>query len=147
MTSFPPQLLNRQSVHDVFATSKDKFPCCERTLYNYVDKCLLTARNLDMPRKVRLETRYKHKACRASDMRLSKGRTYEYFRGFMENKPDVSVREMETVIGRPGGKALLTLIFCSCNLMFAILLERATQDCVIEALNTLYATMGRRCLY
>lgn len=65
----------------------------------------------------------------------------------MENKPDVSVREMETVIGRPGGKALLTLIFRSCNLMLAILLERATQDCVIEALNTLYATMGRRCLY
>ena len=24
-----------------------------RTLYNYVDKCLLTAHNLDMPRKVR----------------------------------------------------------------------------------------------
>ena len=42
---------------------------------------------------------------------------------------------------------MLTLIFRSCNLMFAILLERATQDCVIEALNTLYATMGRRCLY
>ncbi|WP_294760753.1 IS30 family transposase [uncultured Gemmiger sp.] len=137
-----PQLLNRQSVHVVFATSKDKLPCCERTLYNYVDKCLLTARNLDMPRKVRFKTRYKHKTRGANDVEFSKGRTYEDFKAFMESNPDVSVCEMDTVIGRPGGKALLTLIFRSCNLMLAILLERDTQDCVIEALNTLYVTMG-----
>ena len=60
----------------------------------------------------------------------------------MEKNPDVQVCEMDTVIGRPGGKALLTLIFRSCNLMIAVLLERDTQDCVIEALNMLYATMG-----
>lgn len=137
-----PQLLNSQSVHVVFTTSKDKLPCCERTLYNYVDKCLLTARNLDMPRRVRFKTRHKHKARGASDAEFSMGRTYEDFKAFMESNPDVSICEMDTVIGRPGGKALLTLIFRSCNLMIAILLERDTQDCVIEALNALYETMG-----
>lgn len=137
-----PQLLNRQSVHVVFATSKDKLPCCERTLYNYVDKCLLTARNLDMPRRVRFKARYKHKARTASDAEFAKERTYKDFQAYMEKNPDVQVCEMDTVIGRPGGKALLTLIFRSCNLMIAVLLERDTQDCVIEALNMLYATMG-----
>lgn len=137
-----PRLLNSQSVHVVFATSKDKLPCCERTLYNYVDKCLLTARNLDMPRRVRFKARYKHKARTASDAEFAKGRTYKDFQAYMEKNPDVQVCEMDTVIGRPGGKALLTLIFRSCNLMIAVLLERDTQDCVIEALNMLYATMG-----
>ena len=42
----------------------------------------------------------------------------------------------------PHAIAILTLIFRSCNLMIAVLLERDTQDCVIEALNMLYATMG-----
>ena len=129
-----PRLLNSQSVHVVFATSKDKLPCCERTLYNYVDKCLLTARNLDMPRRVRFKARYKHKARTASDAEFAKGRTYKDFQAYMEKNPDVQVCEMDTVIGRPGGKALLTLIFRSCNLMIAVLLERDTQDCVIEAL-------------
>jgi len=137
-----PRLLNSQSVHVVFATSKDKLPCCERTLYNYVDKCLLTARNLDMPRRVRFKARYKHKARTASDAEFAKGRTYKDFQAYMEKNPDVQVCEMDTVIGRPSGKALLTLIFRSCNLMIAVLLERDTQDCVIEALNMLYATMG-----
>ena len=70
-----PQLLNNQSVHVVFTTSKDKLPCCERTLYNYVDKCLLTARNLDMPRRVRFKARYKHKTRTASDAEFTKDRT------------------------------------------------------------------------
>ena len=55
----------------------------------------------------------------------------------MEKNPDVPVCEMDTVIGRPGGKALLTLIFRSCNLMVG-----DTQDCVIEALDGLCAAMG-----
>lgn len=46
----------------------------------------------------------------------------------MEKNPDVPVCEMDTVIGRPGGKTLLTLIFRSCNLMVAILIEHDTQD-------------------
>lgn len=79
-----PQLLNRQSVHVVFATSKDKLPCCERTLYNYVDKCLLTARNLDMPRRVRFKARYKHKARTASDAEFAKGRTYKDFQTILD---------------------------------------------------------------
>lgn len=137
-----PQLLNNQSVHVVFTTSKDKLPCCERTLYNYVDKCLLTARNLDMPRRVRFKARYKHKTRTASDAEFTKDRTYEDFKAYMEKNPDMPVCEMDTVVGRPGGKALLTLIFRSCNLMVAILIERNTQDCVIKALDGLCAAMG-----
>lgn len=137
-----PQLLNSQSVHVVFTQNKDNLPCCERTLYNYVDKCLLTARNLDMPRRVRFKVRYKHKSRNTDDADVFKGRTYKDFNEFIEKNPDVSVCEMDTVIGRPGGKALLTLIFRSCNLMIAILLERDTQDCVIDALNELCSAMG-----
>lgn len=137
-----PQRLNSQSAHVVSTTSKDKLPCCERTLYNYVDKCLLTARNLDILCRVRFKARYKHKARTASDAEFAMGRTYKDFKAYMEKNPDVPVCKMNTVDGRPGGKALLTLILIRCNLMTAILIERNTQDCVIEALDGLCTAMG-----
>lgn len=77
-----PQRLNSQSAHVVSTTSKDKLPCCERTLYNYVDKCLLTARNLDILCRVRFKARYKHKARTASDAEFAMGRTDKDFKAY-----------------------------------------------------------------
>ena len=37
-----------------------------------------------------------------------------------------SCMEMDTVIGRPGGKVILTMILTNCNFMFGLLLENKT---------------------
>jgi transposase, IS30 family len=50
--------------------------------------------------------------------------------------------EMDTVIGRKGGKTLLTLFFRNCSLMVAILLDANTQEQVIRALDTIYESLG-----
>jgi len=37
----------------------EDIPCCQRTLYSYVDKQYLSVINLDLPRKVRYKKRKK----------------------------------------------------------------------------------------
>lgn len=137
-----PLLLNGHSIKSVFLTHKDEIPCSERTLYNYVDQCYLTARNIDMPRKVKYKVRYKHGDSRRNHEPFTAGRTYSDFNRYIHDNPDLNIVEMDTVIGTPGGKVLLTLMLRNCSLMIAILLPHKTQECVCEALNELCNAVG-----
>ena len=47
--------------------------------------------------------------------------------------------EMDSVIGRIGGKCLLTLMFKNCDFMLAFLRERNTSQSVIDVFNDLYS--------
>lgn len=49
-----PLLKQKQSIHHVITHNPDLIPCCERTLYTLLDAQKLTARNLDLARKVRM---------------------------------------------------------------------------------------------
>lgn len=94
-----PLLLNGQSISTVFFTHANDLPCCERTLYNLVNGCYLTARNIDLPRKVKFKTRYKHGNGRNHDV-FTFDRTYADFKNYLIDNPDVSICEMDTVIGK-----------------------------------------------
>jgi len=54
-----PLILKGQSIHHIFATNRDTIMCCERTIYNYVDYNLFSARNIVLPRKVKFFPRKK----------------------------------------------------------------------------------------
>jgi IS30 family transposase len=137
-----PLLLQGQSIHAIFINHKNEIPCSETTLYDYVDHCYLTARNIDMPRKVRFKQRYSHGPREKSFQEFAAKRTYMDFKKFLDDNPDANVWEMDTVIGEPGGKNLLTLLFRKSTFMMAILLDSHTQDAVIEALNDICRTIG-----
>jgi IS30 family transposase len=113
----------------------------ERTLYNYVDYGLFSAKNIDMPRKVRMSRRkvrkvYKvDKACRI-------GRTYTDFTVFMRNHPCLPFVEMDTVEGTKGGKVLLTLHFTIPQFMLAFIRDANTSQSVIDIFNQLYIELG-----
>lgn len=49
---------------------------------------------------------------------------------------------MDSVIGRIGGKVLLTLMFRSCDLMLAFIRDRNTSQSVIDIFNWLYKLLG-----
>ena len=137
-----PLLLNGQSIKAVYHNHSDELPVSERTLYRYVDDCRLTARNKDLPRKIKFKTRYKHKKSRNTE-KFAVDRTYDDFKRYTAEHPEKSIVEMDTVIGKQEkGKVLLTLIFANCNLMIAILLPDKTQKSVIEALNDLCDMIG-----
>jgi IS30 family transposase len=67
---------------------------------------------------------------------LKVGRTFEDFTAYKEESGVSSWVEMDTVIGRIGGKTILTLDFTLCNFMVGLLLENETSA---EAANKIMA--------
>ena len=142
-----PLILKGQPLSHIFAVHADEIPVCRRTLYNYLDQRVFQARNIDLPRRVRYKKRKKATTPRKRDIEqvYRNRRTYKDFERFMAAHPECDVVEMDTVKGsRETGKCLLTLLFRSCTFMLVILLPRCTQDCVIEAINSLTDLFGIR---
>jgi len=92
------------------------------TVYRHLNRGYLSASKMDFPRVVKFKPRRKHhgeyvpKAVRV-------GRTYEDFLAFIEENNMTHWTEMDTVIGRVGGKVILTFDFTLCNFMFGLLLN------------------------
>ena len=137
-----PLVQQGQSIHQIYVSHENELMCSEKTIYNYIDACLLDVRNIDLPKKVRFRERYKKpefkvdKGCRI-------GRNYEAFQSFMENNSDTAIVQMDSVIGTKGGKCLLTVHFVETSLMLAYLRESNTSQSVIDVFNNLDQKLGR----
>jgi len=136
-----PLVRQGQSIHHVAVHNADLLNVCEKTIYRYVDAGLLQARNLDMPRVCRLKPRKTHPVQHKIDSACRTGRTYTDFTHFL-GQTNCSYVEMDTVIGRVGGKALLTMLFHSCDFMMAFIRERNTSQSVIDIFNELQDRLG-----
>ncbi len=79
---------------------------------------------------------------RKIDKKCRIGRTYEDYKNFIDNHPDISVVQMDSVEGTKGGKVLLTIHFVNCSLMLAFIRDRNTAQSVIEIFNDLYGKLG-----
>ena len=138
-----PLIKQSQSPHHIYTTNKDSIMVSERTIYNLLDASLISARNIDLPRRVRFKSRQvkKHfkvdKACRI-------GRDYECFKKYMAEHPDTPVTELDSVEGKKGGKVLLTIHFVKCEMMLAFLRDYNTAQSVINIFNALYDSLGRK---
>ena len=116
----------------------------EKTLYNYIESGALTAKNIDLPKKVKYKVRNDN-STEDADNTIFENRTYKDFQNFMKEFPDTRVIEMDTVIGCEGSqKVLLTLHFDCCSLMAAYLLDNKSAehvkhvfDCIEQAVGTL----------
>lgn len=136
-----PLIKKGQPIAHIYAHHKDEINCSERTLYNYIDLDLLEVRNIDLRRKVKYKPRRKKNTSKEKRThRIDK--SYTDFLAHMALNPDLDVVEMDTVIGRKGGKVLLTLFFRNSSLMIAILLENCTQACVKDAINKICDDSG-----
>lgn len=105
-----PLVKQGYSIHEIYATCQDELMCSEKTIYNYIDDCLLEARNIDLPRKVWFRARRKK-----AEFKVDKGcrlnRSYEEFEAFVDNNPNTAVVQMDSVRGTVGEKCLLTIHF------------------------------------
>ena len=139
-----PLIHRGQSVHHIATHNADKLEISEKSIYRYVDGGLLKARNIDMPRVCRIKPRKTKPVVHKVDSTCRIGRTYADFNKHMEES-HTAVVEMDSVIGRIGGKVLLTLMFKSCDLMLAFIRERNTSQSVIDVFNWLYELLGADC--
>jgi IS30 family transposase len=69
------------------------------------------------------------------------GRAYPEFLRFVEESSPAVV-EMDSVIGRIGGKVLLTLMFKSCDFMIALIRDRNTSQSVIDCFEWMFEEFG-----
>jgi len=136
-----PLVRRGQSIHHIVAHNPDQFNVSEKSIYRYVAGGLLKAKNIDMPRVCRLKPR-KHKPVEHKvDSGCRIGRSYAEYVAFM-GQVETNVVEMDSVIGRIGGKVLLTLMFKSCDLMLAFIRDRNTSQSVVDVFNMLYERFG-----
>ncbi len=138
-----PLLKNGQSVNHIFSAHSNELNVCKRTVYNYIDNCLLDAKNIDLPRKVRYKNR-KKKSNHTVNYQYRAGRTYDDFKAYTEANPNLDYVEMDTVKGRrEKGKCLLTMIFPKYDFMLIFLIENCSQECVREVFDRLWKALGQ----
>ena len=137
-----PLIKNGQSIHHIYMSNADELMCSEKTIYNLLNASAFDADRLDCPRIVRMRPR-KTEPNKKIDRRCYDGRTYEDYMQFIADNPDVPVVQMDTVIGRKGGKVLLTVFFSNCNLLLGFLRDSNTARSVQNTFDELYAILGR----
>lgn len=133
-----PLLRNGQSLHHITLTHPDETMKSERTLYAYVNNGLFSARNLDMPRTVRMRPRKKKSKALKVDKSCRIGRSYEDYLAFTASNPDTAVRELDSVEGTRGGAVLLTIYFVGSGLQLAFLRTANNSQSVIDIFDRLY---------
>jgi len=137
-----PLIRQGQSPHHICVTNQDRLMISERTLYRLLDSGLISARNIDLPRKVRFRVRKKKKVLKV-DKKCRIDRTYEDFQNFLKEHPDIPVVQMDSVEGKKGGKVLLTIHFVKAEFMLAFLRDFNDSQSVIEIFNQIDACIGR----
>lgn len=136
-----PLIKKGQSIHHIYVNNRDFFTCSERMIYKLIDTNCLSAKNIDLPRKVRYRKRKKEipfkvdKTCRI-------GRTYIDYQAYINLHPDVPVVEIDTVEGIKGGKVILTLYFPQSSLQLFFLRDANNSKSVIDIFHSLFNTIG-----
>ncbi len=95
------------------------------TVYRHIRKGYLSIAPIDLTRAVKFKERRKSKLP-SIPKEAKKGRSYEDFLNYLALKQLDSWLEMDTVMGRMGGKVLLTFNLSFCNFIFARLLDNKT---------------------
>ncbi len=137
-----PLLKKGHSLHSIVVNNPDRIMVNEKTLYRYIDLCLLKASRADLPfmgkmKKRKVNEEHSHKV----DKKCRINRTYEDLLEYTKTHPHLYITEIDSVIGRVGGKVLLTIFFKSCGLQLAFLRDRNDSQSVIDVFNWLRSTL------
>ena len=133
-----PLLIKGQSLHNIAVHHADELMKSERTLYAYINSGLFTARNMDMPRTVRMRPRKNVSRNLKVDRACRLGRDFSCFHTYLEEHPDLSIRQIDSVEGSKGGAVLLTIHFVEQGLQLAFLRQHNDSQSVIDIFNRLY---------
>lgn len=117
-------LAKGQHVYHIMSSNPEVL-CSKSTVYRHFHKGYYSASVLDLPRCVKFKARKaKHEDYVPKGIKV--GRSYDDFIALCNAEEITSWVEMDTVIGRIGGKVILTLHFTICNFMVGLLLDGKT---------------------
>ena len=124
-----------QHIYHIMANSPS-ITCSKSTVYRHFSKGYYSASVLDLPRKVKFKPRKApHPEYVPKGVKV--GRSYDDFLIFLDEHHLESHVELDTLIGRIGGKVILTIHFTSCNFMAAVLLPNKTAAEAAKAFSSL----------
>lgn len=136
-----PLIRQNQSPHHICATNRDTLMVSERSIYRYIDGRILSAMNMELPRKIRYSARKKTVHVKV-DKKCRNGRTYEDLQSYLSGHPDIPIVELDSVEGNKGGKVLLTVHFKKAEMMLAFIRDHNDSKSVIDIFNRLYKDLG-----
>lgn len=115
----------RAGQHIYHAIHANNLSVSKSTVYRHIRKGYFSISPIELPRAVKFKARVqRHPDSVPKCVRVN--RTYDDYLEFMENHPNLNVIEMDTVIGRIGGKLIMTFQFVNVDFMFGLLLENKT---------------------
>ncbi len=95
------------------------------TVYRHIKCGYYTISKMDLPRAVKFKPRKETKG-EYVPKGVKIGRSFEDSMLFLEENPSTNYVEMDTVIGRIGGKVIMTFQFVNVDFMFGLLLDNKT---------------------
>ena len=137
-----PLVKQGQSLHHIHTTHNDVIMLSERSLYRYYEYNVFSTCNLDLRRKVKMRPRRRKSVEYKVDKQCRHGRKYDDYLKYIGENPDISTVQIDSVIGRRGGKTLLTIHFTVSSLMVGVLRPSNNAASVEEAFNIIYNALG-----
>lgn len=111
---------NGQHIYHVLQANH--LPISKSTVYRHIEKGYYSISKLDLPRAVKFKPR-KQAGQDYVPKGVKKDRSYTDFLAYREENPSLALVEMDTVIGRIGGKTIMTFQFVNPDFMFGLLLD------------------------
>lgn len=111
-------------------------PISKSTVYRHIHRGYYSVIAVDLPRVVKFKPRAKH-APEYVPRGIRQDRAYSDYLAYIQENPDINVTEMDTVIGRIGGKVIMTFQITKADFMFGLLLENKTAGEAAEKIITL----------
>lgn len=138
-----PALNRGQSPHHAMVSAPASFGICDRTVYNYVNAGVLSAKRHNLPMAVRYKKRRGAPVEHKVDRHCAEGRPWGPFQDFPAENPGVQVPEPDTVEGGRRDKCVLpTAMFARQGFMFARPMPGKCAQHVADAFNWMWRALG-----
>ncbi len=127
--------------HIYHAIKANNLPVSVATVYRHIQKKYYSITPLDLPRAVKFKPR-NTKESEYVPKWAKDGRTFNDFLCFLEDNQDMPLVQLDTVIGRIGGKVILTIHFVNSDFMIGLLLENKTAAEAANKIQELKANLS-----
>ena len=124
---------NGQHIYHIIQSNN--LPISTATVYRHIQKRYYSITPMDLPRAVKFKPRNSKESDYVPKW-AREGRTFDDFLAFVEDNSDIPLVQLDTVIGRIGGKVIMTIHFVNSDFMIGLLLENKTAA---EAANKIQA--------
>lgn len=112
------------------------------TLYLRIDRKKMKCSNLDLRNKVKRQPKEEKKRKRDISKHRENGRSFNNLTEEEKKGRKERIGQMDTVIGTPGGKLLLTILNKETSFLFGIPVENKKQETIIKEIDKLEITIA-----